>query len=58
MLGPLPTSLIKELIDIFVILIIKIINKSLSTGIFPDVWKIWFVTPLVKKHGLDTILSN
>ena len=34
MLDPIPTSLIKELADIFVIAVIKIINKSLSTVMF------------------------
>ena len=58
-LDPLPTSLIKENIDIFVPYITDIVNNSLRSGIFPQSQKIAYVRPLIKKPSLDKeILKN
>jgi len=55
---PIPTSLVKENIDILVPLITKIVNLSLATGYFPDDWKEAYVLPLLKKVGLELINKN
>lgn len=31
---------------------------SLESGFFPDIWKDSFVTPLLKKQGLDLVFKN
>ena len=57
-LDPIPTSLLKEHISILLPIITKMINLSLQTGVFPNDWTLALVTPLIKKPGLDTILTN
>ena len=57
-LDPLPTSLLKENIDILVPVITKIVNMSLCDGIFSTEWKTAIVRPLLKKVGLELIESN
>ena len=40
-------------------LILKIVNSSLLSGVFPDALKTAVVRPLIKKHNLDpSILGN
>ena len=34
------------------------INLSLESGFFPDIWKESAVTPLLKKQGLDLVFKN
>jgi len=53
-LDPLPTSIVKEQIDVSVPVITDIINMSLSSGTVPKQLKIAVVTPLLKKLNLDT----
>jgi hypothetical protein len=55
---PIPSSLIKDNADIMVPWITQIVNKSIEEGVFPDQWKLATVTPLLKKEGLDFIMSN
>ena len=58
-LDPLPTWLLKQCLDEFIPVITCIINKSLVTGKFPDVFKEATIRPLLKKPGLDrNILKN
>ena len=57
-LDPILTSLLKEHISILLPLITKMVNLSLQTGVLPNEWKYTLVTPLIKKHGLDTILKT
>ena len=38
--------------------VIRLVNSSLQTGVFPNEWKLALGTPLMKKPGLDTILKN
>ena len=57
-LDPILTSLLKEHISILLPTITKTVNLSLQTSVFPNEWKLAFVTPLIKKLGLTTILKN
>ena len=52
-LDPVPTSLVKECIDVFVPHITTIVNKSFAEGIFPTNLKTVYIRPLLKKTGLD-----
>ena len=52
-LDPVPTSLIKQNIDVFAKYITIIANRSLSSGCFPDSQKVAHVKPLLKKPNLD-----
>ena len=52
-LDPIPTSLVKDCIDILVTLITSIVNLSLSEGSFPSHFKSALVSPLLKKSTLD-----
>ena len=51
-LDPLPTSLVKDCIDILVTPIVSIVNLSLSEGCFPSHFKFASVSPLLKKPTL------
>ena len=57
-LDPIPGSLLKSTACTLVPLIGNIINKSLSTGAFPMVWKRAVVKQLLKKPGLECIFKN
>ena len=52
-LDPIPTWLVKECTDILTPIITQIINKSVSTGMFPDELKQALVSPLIKKPSMD-----
>ena len=52
-LDPCPTSLVKDCLDQLASPITKIINLSLSEGIFPECFKKALVTPLLKKPSLS-----
>jgi len=52
-LDPIPTSLLKQCSSVLVPTITKIINLSLSSGIFPDQFKHCSVHPHLKKSSLD-----
>ena len=54
MLDPIPTSLRKQCLNDLVSLVKVIVNASPSTGIVPQQFKQAFVTPLLKKPGLDS----
>ena len=55
---PLPSSIIKENVDILSSVITKMVNNSLSQGIFYDDWKLATVQPLLKSPTADLILSQ
>jgi len=57
-LDPVPTKLVKEHMDDLLPVLTHIINLSLSTGTFPEIWKNAVVVPLLKKDGLDLIPKN
>ena len=52
-LDPIPTSLLKQCATVLTPIITRIINLSLTTGTFLSSFKNSFVTPLLKKPGLD-----
>ena len=59
LLDPMPTSMIKQLLDPLLPTITSIVNASLSYGVVPDSFKSAVVTPLLKKPGLDpNVLKN
>lgn len=58
-LDPIPTSLLKQHIDILIHPITSIINLSLQSGIFPSDFKTAHVRPLLKKPSLQrNVLKN
>ena len=52
-LDPIPTTLLRECIDVLVTNITPIVNVSLSEGVFPSCFKTAYVSPLLKKSNLD-----
>lgn len=52
-LDPVPTHLLKQVIDVLSSPLTAIINTSLSSGVFPSSLKKGLITPAIKKHGLD-----
>ena len=52
-LDPIPTSLVKDCIDILITQITSIINFSLTEGSFPSHFKSVHVSPLLKKPSLS-----
>ena len=54
----IPTNILKECIGEFLQPIADIINISLEQGAFASDWKSVIVRPLLKKPGLDPVLSN
>ena len=57
-LDSIPTSLLIDCLDVMLPVITKIINTSLQSGYFPDLWKNAVVNPLLKKAGLDPVFKN
>ena len=57
-LDPIPTAIFKMLLPAILPLITKIINLSLCQGQFIKSWKTAIVRPLLKKVGLQLIMSN
>jgi hypothetical protein len=58
-LDPIPTWLLKVMINVLAPTIANIVNKSLQEGHFPKDMKYALVTPLLKKSSLDKeILKN
>ena len=52
-LDPIPTSLLKQCLSALLITLTTMINLSLSTGVFPDLFKACSVIPLLEKYNLD-----
>jgi len=50
---PIPTSVLKQIADVIAPFIVEMFNRSLSEGHFPAVFKKAFITPDMKKPGLD-----
>ena len=57
-LDPIPTWLVKSCIDILLPYITHIINISLSSGSFPEPFKMAHVVPLLKKSNLTKLNHN
>ena len=51
--GPIPTSLLREMISEIVPLLAKLFHASLSSGLVPSAFKAAKVRPPLKKAGLD-----
>ena len=54
LLDPMPTSMIKQLLDPLLPTITSIVNASLSSGVVPDSFKSAVVTPLLKKTWIGS----
>ena len=52
-LDPIPTLLLVECLDTLLPSLTALVNFSLSSGVFPEVFKTALVTPLLKKKSLD-----
>ena len=52
-LDPIPTWLLKDCADLLAPYITRVINSSLCTGYVPTALKQAYITPLLKKPGLD-----
>ena len=50
---PFPTTILKQVIDLLSSFITELFNRSLATGRFPAAFRQAFITPVVKKPGLD-----
>ena len=57
-LDPMPTSLLKNSLDVVLPTITDIINTSLITGVFPSTFKSAVVIPLLKKPNLDVTFNS
>jgi hypothetical protein len=58
-LDPIPTWLLKDCIDLLAPYITSVFNISLSSGYVPSSFKDAYITPLLKKSGLDeTTVGN
>jgi hypothetical protein len=55
---PMPTSVFKQVVDLVAPFIVELFNRSLAAGHFPAGFKEAFITPLVKKPGLDVADVN
>ena len=51
---PIPTSVLKQIVDVIAPFITELFNRSIQAGHFPTTFKeAPFITPIVKKPGLD-----
>ena len=55
-LDPMPSTSVSKCEDLVPVLT-KIINNSLQSALFPDIWKETLVFPPSKKPGLDVIFK-
>ena len=51
---PLPTWLLKQSVEVLMPFLCRLINWSLQSGSVPSTFKSAYITPLVKKAGLDS----
>jgi Reverse transcriptase (RNA-dependent DNA polymerase) len=52
---PMPTRLLKEVVDVLAPFLVKLYNRSLTNGSVPTVFKAAYVTPLLKKPDMDAV---
>ena len=50
---PIPTSVLKDVADLVAPYIVHLFNTSIAADRFPSCFKRSFITPIVKKAGLD-----
>jgi hypothetical protein len=51
---PMPTNVLKQVIDLIAPYFTELFNRSLAAGHFPSAFKEAFITPIIKKTGLDS----
>jgi hypothetical protein len=51
---PIPTSLLRSTADLVAPYVAELFNRSLSAGHFSGVFKHAFITPIIKKPGMDS----
>jgi len=52
-LDPLPTAQLKAVVDIIALFLTELFNRSLASGFVPEVFKVAYITPLLKKSDMD-----
>ena len=57
-MDPIPMAFLEEILPSVITILTEIINKSLTSGIFPDSLNVALVKPLLKKANLDLIEQN
>ena len=55
---PIPTKIVKDCINELLPTISNMVNLSLSSGHFPDIWKEGLVRPKLKNANMDLIKKN
>ena len=58
LLDTIPTKLLKAYPEVFLPLLTRLLNFSLTSGTFPGIWKRAIVKLLLKKPGLERIFKN
>lgn len=51
---PMPTNVLKDSLDLLLPFITYLMNKSLTDGHFPQLWKNVQITPILKRDNLDS----
>ena len=54
-LDPIPTELLKSCLDVLLVPITQMVNLSLISGVFPDIFKTSHAMPLLKKPSLSKV---
>ena len=57
-LDPMPTTLLKEMVEVVTPVITSIINRSLLSGEFYKSLKVAHDKPLIKKKGMDVVFKS
>lgn len=57
-LDVLPTTMLKSFVNELLPTVTKLVNLSLTQGVFPSKWKQAIVRPLLKKAGLELTYAN
>ena len=52
---PIPVFVLKQIAVQIAPFLTKLFNRSLITGHFPDIYKSAFITPLIKKAGMELL---
>ena len=52
-MDPIPTWLLKQIVDVLLPLILRIVNSSVTSGLFPNALKAAHITPLIKEPTLN-----
>ena len=55
---PVPTTILKDCVDVLLPVVTTMINLSLKDGFFPDKWKEALVKPILKKPNADLEFKN